>query len=151
MIAFTNCNIIERTIIQQINTAMDNDVLADLIDESTGLLVETIPDIIGEIYDTYVTVTPQSLTAAKSKLETTTYDHYRPITNLFTTINKYANTSESNGSTERPVQLINIGLIILTRAPIFSNNVRQWQAFPDALKSCPTFKKHFRTAQRAIK
>ena len=75
MIAFANCNIIERTIIQQINTAMDNDVLAELIDESTGLIVETIPYIMGELCDMYVTVTPQSLTAAKSKLETTTYFH----------------------------------------------------------------------------
>ena len=44
-----------------------------------------------ELYDTYGTVTPQSLTAAKSKLETTTYDHSCPIANLFTAINDYTN------------------------------------------------------------
>ena len=32
MIAFNDCNIIEQTIVQQINTALENDVLADLID-----------------------------------------------------------------------------------------------------------------------
>ena len=151
MIAFNDCNIIKRTINQQINTALDNDVLADLIDDSTCLLVGKIPEIMSELYDTYGTVTPQSLTAAQSKLETTTYDHSRPITNLFTVINDYANMAEDNGATETPVQLINIGLIVLTRASIFANGVRIWQAFPDAHKSWPTFKKHFRTDQRSIK
>ena len=49
----------------KINTALDNDILADLIDDSTGLLIWIIPEIMGELYDTYGTVAPQSLTAAK--------------------------------------------------------------------------------------
>ena len=59
--------------------------------------------------------------------------------------------AESNRATETSVRLINIGLIILTRASIFANNVRIWQALPDAHKSWPNFKKHFRTYQIAIK
>ena len=59
--------------------------------------------------------------------------------------------AKANGSTETPVQLINIGLVVLTRASIFTNDVRIWQALPDTLKSWPIFKKHFRTAQRSIK
>ena len=126
MIAFNNCNIIEHTIVQQINTALENDVLADLIDESTSILVGTIPDIMAELYDTYRTIAPQSLTAFKAKLEMTTYDHSRQIANLFTAINTYANMAEANGAIETPVQPINIVLIILMRASIFSNDVRIW-------------------------
>ena len=36
--SFKTCNILERTIIKQINTAVDPDCLADLIDDETGLL-----------------------------------------------------------------------------------------------------------------
>ena len=68
IIAFNDCNIIEQTIFQKINTTLDNDVLADLIDNSTGLLVGTIPEIMAKLYNIYRTVTPQSLTVAKSKL-----------------------------------------------------------------------------------
>ena len=135
MIAFKDCNIIERTIVQKINTALDNDVLADLIDNSTGLLVGTIAEIMAKLYDTYGPVTPQLITASKSKLEATNYDHSHPIVNLFRSINDYANMAKSNGSTETPVQLINISLIVLTRALIFASNVRIWQALPDAHKS----------------
>ena len=80
-----------------------------------------------------------------------TYNNPCPIANLFTAINDYFNMAKSNEATETPVQIINIGLIVLTRASIFANNVQQWQVLPDAIKSWPTFKKHFRTAQRAIK
>ena len=135
----------------KINNELDNNVLADLIDDATGLLVGTIPEIMGKLYDTYGTVTLKLLTAAKSKLKTTTYDHSHPIANLFTAINDYANMAEANGSTEIPVQIINIGLIILTRASIFASNVRRRLDLPDNLQSWPTFKKYFLTAQKAIK
>ena len=151
MVAFNDCNTIEWTIVQQINTALDNDVLADPIDNATGILVGTIPDIMGELYNMYGNVTPQSLTADKSKLETTTYNHSRPIANLFTATNDYFNMAEANGATETPVQLIHIGLIVLMRTSIFASNVCQWQALPDALQSWPTFKESFCTAQKLIK
>jgi hypothetical protein len=61
MSAFNECTLIERTIIQQIKTALDDDVLANLIG--------TILNIMREPYNTYGTVTPQTLTAAKAKLE----------------------------------------------------------------------------------
>ena len=121
-----DCNLIERTIVQQINTALDTDVLADLIDDATGLLVGTIPEIMSELYDTYGTVTPQYLNAAKTRLESTSYNHARPVASLFTAINYYANMAEANGATETPVQLINIVLIVLTRASIFASDVRKW-------------------------
>ena len=41
--AFKICNQIERTIIQQINTAVDSDCLADLINDDTGLLEGPVP------------------------------------------------------------------------------------------------------------
>jgi hypothetical protein len=49
MSAFNKCILIERTIIQQINTALDNDVLADLINDATGLLIGDVPDIMPEL------------------------------------------------------------------------------------------------------
>jgi hypothetical protein len=52
MSAFNKCTLIKRTIVQQINTALDNDVLADLIGNATGLLIGTVPDIMRELYVT---------------------------------------------------------------------------------------------------
>jgi hypothetical protein len=149
--AFDKCTQIERAITQQINTALDADVLSDLIDDATGLLVGTVPDIMRGLYETYGTVTPQALNTAKEKLGTIAYDHSRPIANLFTSINDYAHMAEASGATETPEQLINIGLIIVTRATIFATDIRVWNAKPAATKTWLEFKTHFREAQKAIK
>jgi hypothetical protein len=100
MSAFNKCTLIERTIVQQIGIALDDDVLADLIDDATGLLIGTVPDIMRELYDMYGTVTPQALTTAKAKLEITAYEHSRPIANLFTGITDYAHMAEASGATQ---------------------------------------------------
>ena len=99
---FNKANLIKRTIFKQINTALDNDVLANLIDGYTCLLVVTITEIMMELYNTYSTVTPQSLTFVKEKLEVSMYDHSRPLAKLFTEINHYSNMAEASGATETP-------------------------------------------------
>ena len=148
---FKICNLIERTIIQQINTALDADCLADLIDDATGLLDGTVPVILASLFATYGAITPQTLATAKQKLEETTYNHARPIANLFTKINEYANLAEAANATETPAQLINMGLIILTRCTIFSTDIRTWHARTTADKTWPHFKTHFKDAQKAIR
>jgi hypothetical protein len=148
---FTTCNLIKRTIIQQINTAIDNDCLADLIDDDTVLLQGTIPEIFDELYSSFGAITPQSLATARATLEATTYNHSRPILNVFTAINEYANMADAAGAAETATQLINIGLIIITRSTIFASDIRKWHDKPGGDKDWPNFKEHFKTAQRAIK
>ena len=148
---FQACNLIERTIIQQINTALDPDCLADLIDDETGLLEGSIPEILQSLFDTYGDITSQTLAAAKATVENTTYDHTRPIVNVFTAINDYANMAEAAHSAETPSQLINIGLIIITKSTIFSSDIRKWHDKTINDKTWPNFKEHFKIAQKAIK
>jgi hypothetical protein len=148
---FQACNLIERTIIQQINTALDEDCLADLIDDDTGLLQGTIPQILQSLFDTYGAITPQSLATAKAAVEAISYNHARPIVNIFTEINEYANMADAAQAAETPTQLINIGIIIITRSTIFSSDIRKWHDKPETDKTWPNFKDHFKAAQRAIK
>jgi hypothetical protein len=149
--AFQCCNLIERTIIQQINTALDPDCLADLIDNETGLLEGHIPEILQSLFDTYGDITPQSLASAKAAVEATTYNHARPIVNIFTDINAYANMADAAHAAETTAQLINIGIIIITRSTIFSSDIRKWHEKPEADKTWPIFTAHFKAAQKAIK
>jgi hypothetical protein len=144
-------NLLERTIIQQINTAVDPDCLADLIDDETGLLEGPVHLIMTQLFETYGAITPQTLTSAKAALETTTYNHAKPITTVFTAINEYANMAEAAESAEMPTQLINISLIIITRSMLFSSDIRKWHSKEDTEKNWPAFKSHFKEAQRDIK
>jgi hypothetical protein len=151
LVIFQACNLIERTIIQQINTALDEDCLADMIDDDTGLLEGTIPEILQTLFDTYGAITPQSLAAARSKVEAITYNHARPIVTIFTAINEYAHMADAAHATETPAQLINLGIIIITRSTIFSSDIRKWHDKDAADNTWPAFKDHFKAAQKAIK
>ncbi len=58
MVTFKACNLIKGIIIQQINTAIDEDYLANLIDNETGLLEGTVPQIMRKLFDTYRAIIP---------------------------------------------------------------------------------------------
>jgi hypothetical protein len=98
--AFNACNLIERTIVQQINTALNADCLANLIDDDTGLLEGTIPHIIQTLFDTYGAITPHYLAAEKAKVEALSYNHSRPIVMIFTAINEYASMAKAAHAAE---------------------------------------------------
>jgi hypothetical protein len=151
LISFNACNLIEQTIVQQINTALDEDCLTDLINDDTGLLEGTIPKIIQTLFDTYGSITPQSLAAAKAKVEAVIYNHGRPIVTIFTEINEYASMAEAVHAAETTKQLINIGIIIITGSTIFSSDIRKWHDKPIPNKTWPDFKEHSKAAQKAIK
>jgi hypothetical protein len=151
MAIFQACNLIEHTIIQQINTALDEDCLANLIDNDAGLQKGTIPEILQTLFHTYRAITPQSFTSAKTKVKATTYNHARPIVIIFTAINKYAHMVDAANATKTPEQLINLGIIIITRSTIFSSNIRKWHDKAAADKTWPTCKDHFKATHKAIK
>jgi hypothetical protein len=75
--------------------------------------------------------TPQSLATAKARVEAPTYNHAHPIVNIFTEINEYSNMANAAHAAETPTQLINTGIIIITRSTIFSSNIRKWHNKPN--------------------
>jgi hypothetical protein len=89
---FNTCNLIKRTVmIQQISTALNDNCLANLINEDTGLLQGTIPETFVKLCRTFGAISPQTLAAANATLEATVHQHSRLIANTFTTITKHAN------------------------------------------------------------
>jgi hypothetical protein len=147
---FTACQLIERTIVQQISTAINSECLTDVTD-SIGSLQGTVPEILQSLFDTYGAITPQSLTATKTQVESTTYDHTKPIANLFYAINDYATMAEAADAAETPRQLINIAMIIITRSTVFASDIRKWNDKPDIEKTWPLFQNHYKAAQKAIR
>jgi hypothetical protein len=85
------------------------------------------------------------------KVEATTYDHSKPILQMFTHINEYNLMADHAHSAETPQQMINLGLIIITKSNVFASNIQKWHARPDADKTWQNFKTHFIEAQQAIR
>ena len=148
---FHVCNLVERLIIQQISTAIDKECLTNFVDTYTGMLIGTIPEIFQKLFATYGHITPQTLIEARLKLETTAYEHVRPMATLLTSIDEYAIMADAAGAKTSSDQLIHLGLAILTRATMYGGDIRKWHDKPDANKTWPEFKTHFTDAQFAIK
>ena len=91
LLNFNICTNIKRTIFQQINTALEIDALANLIENQTGFLNGTVPKIIQNFYDTYGMITLQYLAKEQSNIEALTYDQSCLTAKLFVYINEYAN------------------------------------------------------------
>jgi hypothetical protein len=70
---------------------------------------------------------------------------------IFTAINEYARKAEFAGVFETTPHLINMGLVIITKANIIAVDIRAWNKKPDNDKTWPNFIEHFKTAQREIK
>jgi hypothetical protein len=148
---FNTCNLMERTIIQKIYEAIDHDCLADRIDVHTGLLVGTIPEIFANLFQAFGQSTPQELADIKKEVEAINYEHGTHIMKIFTAINKYARKAEFAGVYETTPHLINMGLVIITKANIFADDIRAWNTKPNNDKTWPDFIEHFKKAQREIK
>ena len=149
--AYNLCNQVERSLLQMINSAIEDDCLSDLYDAETGLLEGTIPEIIQSLFGTYGTVTAEELAAAKTKVKALSYDHSKPIANIFLKINEYSIMAAHANAAETQQQMINLGLIIITRSTIFASDIREWHARPAAEKTWTIFKTHFQEAQKEIK
>ena len=70
------------------------------------------------------------------------------IATLFQSINDYAAMVESSGLT---IQLIDIGLITITNAQMFTGGICKWNGKADTYRIWKKFKAHFSTAQKWIK
>ena len=110
---FHEANLLERTLIQQIKEAVKPDYLEGQVNEETGLVKGTIPEVMSFLFETYGNISPTVLNEKREEIFTPSQ-----LTYFFSSINKYAGIADSMGSPDSPNQLINIALIILTRSEV---------------------------------
>ena len=149
--AFNECNLLERTLVQQIKEAIENYFMEGFIDEDTGLVRGTIPEIMKHLFDTYGHISATTLNEKRQEISNQSYDPGKPIDILFNKISKYATVADVAGSPETPTQLINMALIILTRSGIFTHDIRTWHTTNAGEKTWPNFKLHFKEAQTLLR
>jgi hypothetical protein len=142
---------LERTLIQQIKEAIENDYMEGYVDEDTGLVRGTVPEIMTYLFGTYGHISPTTLNEKCEEILTMAYDPSKPIDILFNRISKYATVADVAGSPETPTQLINMALIILSKTSIFAHDIRIWHAGDADQKTWPNFKTHFKEAQKLLR
>jgi len=144
---YHQANHIEKTILNQIQEALDESTLMPLLHEDTGTIKSSIPEVFKYLFDTYGNITDQMIHDERAALLQHQYIHNEPVANIFSKIHKYSSLAEAHGTPETDPQLISIGKIILSNARIFAEAIEQWNDKPAADKTWENFKQHFTAAQ----
>jgi hypothetical protein len=141
---------VQRTTIQWINTAVNKECLADLIDDNTGLLESKIPEILQELFCTWGHITPQSVTRRCQNQSRS--HHLQPVKTHCQCLygNQQGTCTHGGEATETPIHLINSGLIIITGSTIFASDTHKWHSKSAANKTWDNFKTYFKIAQKEM-
>ena len=148
---FLEVNVLERTIINQLQAALDRFVLLPKTNKISGLIDCSIPDIFDYLFRAYGNITAISLAEERYSVIKLQYLHAEPIETVFDKVNEYANMTEAYGLPESDRLLIELGLIVIMNAVIFADNIGEWHEKPEANKTWANFQTHFIEAQTSYK
>ena len=148
---FLEVNVLERTVINQIHSAFDRSILLPKTNKISGLITCSIPEIFKYLFRAYDNITAISLADARYNVSKHQYVHADPIETVSDKIQDYANMAEAYGTTEPEVQLIEMGLIIIMHAVIFTDDIGTWNTKSSSEKTWESFQEHFIKAQTTCK
>ena len=148
---FLEVNVLERTIINQLQSALDRNILLPKTNKISGLITCTIADLFDYLFRAYGNISALTLADTRYQVTRHQYVHGDPMETVFDKIQDYANMAEAYGISEPEVQLIEMGLIIIMNAVIFADDVGDWNALAPSLKTWERFQAHFIQAQTAYK
>jgi len=125
--SYHQANLIEKTILNQIQEALDESVLMPLLHDDTGIIKSTIPDVFQYLFDTYGNITDQMIHDERATLLQHQYVHDEPVANIFSKIHKYTTLAEAHGTPETDPQRF---ILVITRTrskkvgfyPLFLNS-----------------------------
>ena len=146
---FLEANLLERTILNQLQAALLPSILLPKTNRITGVITASIPDVFQFLFQAYGNITVFTLAEARQATIKHQYVHADPIENVFEAIQTYADMAEAHGTPESQQQLMDMALMIITSASIFADDVKAWNLFPT--KTWPLFQSHFIQAQFTYK
>ena len=148
---FLEVNVLERTIINQLQAALDRNILLPKTNKISGLITCSIADLFDYLFRAYGNISALTLADARYQVTRHQYVHGDPMETVFDKIQDYANMAEAYGVAEQEVQLIEMGLIIIMNALIYADEIGEWNALDASHKTWDNFQTHFISAQTAYK
>ena len=77
---FKECNLLERTLVQQIKDAVDPDYLEAITDDETGSILGTVTEIMIDLFAVYGYVNPTTLNDKRDEILALTVNNSKPST-----------------------------------------------------------------------
>ena len=148
---FNEVNNVEKTLRQQIISAVEPTYLAALRNRQTNSINLAIDAILQHLYDTYGNVTPKSLQDYEDRIKTMLFDPIQPIDDVFNAVMDLADYAEAANAPYSQQQTINTAYNILSRTGKYGKWILEWNRKPRNQKTWINFKQHFREAQKEFR
>ena len=100
------------------------------MDPVTGQINKQIPLILSLLYKKYGQITPTALNQKRDAYTNLIYNPSELIDQIWVQITSYSLMVQAEKSPATSEQLINIGIIILQRAGVFTHDIRKWIKLP---------------------
>ena len=127
---FKNINQLERQLTNLLIYAYDRKWLAVIMDPVTGHINKQLPLVFYLLYTNYGHITPTALNHKRDACTNLIYNPSEPIYQIWVHITSYSLMTQAAKSPATNEQLINIGIIILQRAGVFIQDIRNWLKRP---------------------
>ena len=113
----------------------------------TGQINKQLPLIFSLLYQNYGQITPTTLNQKRDACTNLIYNPREPIDQIWVQITSYSLMAQAEKSPATSEKLINIGIIILQHAGVFTHDIREWLKRPAQEHNWPTFQEHFSKSQ----
>ena len=145
-------NLLERTCLRKLQLAYERDFIKGLTARDTGLLNCSIPEFFDYMFLFYGNATPVGVAEARRKALFHQYNPDMPMECVFDVIEDYSDLLEiATGTPEIEATLIDMIIIILTNARIFTKAIHEWHALEAEQRTWAKCEEHFCAAHLRYK
>ena len=149
--AFLEINLLESTILNMIQEAIDPTILRPLIDRITRCIESSIPEVFNYLYQAYGNLTDHFIVSERQRILQHQYNHANPLEDIFDMLANYNDMATAHGTPETDAQLMSMATIILMNANIFAHAIENWNQKQPHEKTWTRYQIHFIKAQKEYK
>ena len=117
------------------------------MDPAIGQINKQLPRIFSLLYINYGQITPTTLNQKHDACTNLIYNPSEPIDQIWVKITSYSLMAQAETSPATSDQIINIGIIILQCAGVFTHDICEWLKHTAQEHNSPTFQEHFSKSQ----
>lgn len=134
----------------QIIAAVEETYIDELNDPDEGYLHSTPIDLMDHLFDRYGLITETMITENKAMMDEP-FDPTQPFATYTKRIEKAMQLADDAGTPYSDAQLVQIGIIAMTKSGIFTEGYLRWNRHPNNEKTWANFKTHFNAEHTAWK
>ena len=142
---------VEKTLIQQLISAIHSTYVEELRNTTTGLIDKPLSEILTHLITNYGQVETSEYNQKYFELLKHQYDPDRPIDEIFTKIVEFITLAEASHMPITMEQALNIGCEIIRQCGVFAESLKRWHKTPITEKTWTNFKTHFREEHKAYR